>query len=144
MADTPPKGFARFHRQAEKVAQDENGLRALIRNAQHKLDRYRSELSGLRTDLPVLLRLTRAWSSGDYRKVPWKALVLVVGAILYFFSPLDAVPDFIPVIGFVDDAAVVGYVVRALRDELQAFAAWEAELEGGPAALPAHSGYGAG
>jgi uncharacterized membrane protein YkvA (DUF1232 family) len=42
-----------------------------------------------------------------------------VGALLYFINPLDAIPDFSPFVGFVDDAAVIAAAVTYLRKELE-------------------------
>lgn len=128
--EAPPKGFARFRRQAERVAKDRKRTSHVVREAYEKLTAHRESVGSLREDLPRLLRLVRAWSSGDYRRIPWKALVTILGAVLYFVNPLDLVPDFIPVLGYVDDAAVVGYVLRVLSDELTRFAVWETETSG--------------
>ncbi len=53
-----------------------------------------------------------------------KNLGLAALALLYLASPLDVLPDFLPG-GFLDDAAVVGFIVKKIRTELAAFEAWE-------------------
>jgi uncharacterized membrane protein YkvA (DUF1232 family) len=50
---------------------------------------------------------------GD-RRVPWWRKALLAGAIGYLAVPFDLVPDFIPVIGLLDDALVVALVLRAV------------------------------
>lgn len=40
-------------------------------------------------------------------KVPWKPLLAVLSAVLYGASPIDLIPDLIPLLGLVDDALVV-------------------------------------
>ena len=42
-------------------------------------------------------------------------------AVVYFVNPLDLVPDFLPLLGFVDDAAVIGFVVESLREEMRRY-----------------------
>jgi len=42
-----------------------------------------------------------------------------VGALLYFINPFDAVPDFVPLAGFADDAAIIAAAVTFLRKELK-------------------------
>jgi uncharacterized membrane protein YkvA (DUF1232 family) len=57
--------------------------------------------------------------------------VLVVAGLLYLVSPIDAILDAIPVLGFLDDALVLGWVFRQVRWELDAFREWESRrLEG--------------
>ena len=75
----------------------------------------------------VLARLVRAWAKGQYREAPWKSVLYATAALLYFLNPADLIPDTLLVIGFVDDAAVVAAVVRALHKDLRRFERWEAE-----------------
>jgi len=51
-------------------------------------------------------------------------LIAVVAGLLYFVAPLDAIPDWIPGFGFIDDLAVLGWVMRKWSGELEAFRAW--------------------
>jgi uncharacterized membrane protein YkvA (DUF1232 family) len=70
------------------------------------------------------LRLIRAYAKGDYRAIPWESLLLIVAAIIYFVSPVDAIPDFLPV-RLVDDAVVIAFVVGVVAEELDDFMEWE-------------------
>lgn len=81
-------------------------------------------LKGLREDLSLLQALCVAWWRGEYRAVSRPALVAAVAGLLYFLSPLDAIPDWIPGLGFVDDLAVLGWVMRKWSGELDAFRQW--------------------
>ena len=121
------RGLSLFRRRAEREAEAPGRLRALAREAQDKAREHSEQIGSLRTDLPVLFRLARAYAAGDYRALPWKTLVTVVAGLLYFLSPVDLIPDVIPVVGYVDDAAVIGLVLRTVRRDLDAFEAWEAE-----------------
>ncbi|RMG63391.1 MAG: DUF1232 domain-containing protein [Calditrichaeota bacterium] len=107
--------------QAAQVAQDQEALQHLLREAAEKAQRYRQQLNRVWDQLELLLNLVRAYVRGEYRRVPWKALVLMVGALLYFLNPMDIVPDFLAGIGFIDDATVIAMVVQAVREELERF-----------------------
>lgn len=66
---------------------------------------------------------------------------MIVGGFLYLISPIDAISDFIPVLGLVDDAAVLAWVLRRVRAELDTFRDWEsrrqlAPISAGPVAAP--------
>ena len=39
-------------------------------------------------------------------RVPWYARVLIVAVVAHTFSPIDLIPDFIPILGYVDDLII--------------------------------------
>lgn len=98
-------------------------------------------LKSLGEDLSLLQALCVAWWKGEYRAISKPALVAVVAGLLYFLSPMDAVPDWIPGLGFIDDLAILSWVMRKWSTELQAFRRWkeaqpkevQASLERAPA-----------
>jgi uncharacterized membrane protein YkvA (DUF1232 family) len=120
-----PPGFRRHRRRAERKAASPASVREITRKAYLKLERLRPHFRALRRDLPVLIRLLRAWSTGSYRRIPWKAVVSALAAVLYFLNPFDVIPDFIPLIGYLDDAAVAAYVMSLIGDEVDRYRAWE-------------------
>ncbi|WP_448682347.1 YkvA family protein [Pseudomonas nicosulfuronedens] len=77
-----------------------------------------------KTDLKLLQELLVAWVRGDYRGVSSQALVSVVAALLYFLSPVDLIPDWLLGVGFLDDLAVLAWVVRRWQSEIDAFKLW--------------------
>ena len=74
----------------------------------------------------AMLRLLRAWSGGRYRDIPWSSLVSIIATVVYFVTPADLVPDFLLGWGFVDDAALLAWVLGSVRSDLDDFLAWEA------------------
>ena len=73
----------------------------------------------------VLGRLIKAYALGHYRQVPWKTILLIVAAVIYFVNPLDLVPDLIPLTGLTDDFAVLIWVYNTVSDEIERFIEWE-------------------
>jgi uncharacterized membrane protein YkvA (DUF1232 family) len=86
------------------------------------------------SDIQVLVRLSRAYARGDYRQVSKSTMILIAAALAYFVSPIDAIFDHLPLGGFLDDAAVLAWVVSEVRAEIEAFRVWEATPA--PPALP--------
>lgn len=76
-------------------------------------------------DLPLLVRLFRAWKNGSYRGLSVRTLASMAAALLYVLSPVDLVPDFIPGIGMIDDVVVLALLLQSLAQDLAAFRAWE-------------------
>ena len=83
-----------------------------------------SRLGKLKDDLKLLQALCLAYWRGEYRAISPKALISVVAGLMYFLSPIDAIPDFLPMFGMLDDIAVLAWVMKSLDSELSAFRAW--------------------
>lgn len=81
-------------------------------------------LGKLKDDLRLLQALCLAYWRGEYRAISPKALVAVVAGLMYFLSPIDAIPDFLPLFGMFDDIAVLAWLMKTLADELNAFRVW--------------------
>jgi len=73
----------------------------------------------------TLGRLLRAYAQGEYRTIPWKSLLLVVAAILYFINPIDVIPDLLPMIGLTDDFAILFMVYKSIGSDIEKFLSWE-------------------
>ena len=78
--------------------------------------------------LSVFSRLASAYASGKYRGVPWKTVVIILAAIIYFLNPLDLVPDFIPLMGLTDDFGVLIWVYNSIQGDINKFLDWEKSL----------------
>jgi uncharacterized membrane protein YkvA (DUF1232 family) len=121
----PRSNFDLAHKQAEEYSNDQSRVGTLLSGAERKAEQDRDRLGEIWDTLGALIRLLRAWARGRYTVVPWRTLVFAIGGILYFLDPLDLIPDPIPVIGYVDDAAVLAFVLRAIRKDVERFLAWE-------------------
>ncbi len=88
-----------------------------------KLERG-SRLARVLDDAKLLLALVRDYWLRDYRAVPYWVIGAAVFALLYVLSPFDLVPDAIPGLGQLDDAAVVSVCLALVRQELVKYAAW--------------------
>ena len=62
----------------------------------------------------LLYDMLRDWWAGNF-PLPWKTAAAIVAALLYFINPFDIVPDFIPLVGYLDDAVVVGACIKLVR-----------------------------
>ena len=71
------------------------------------------------------LRMIKAYANGSYRQVSWQSLLMIVAAVVYFVMPMDLVPDFLVSLGLLDDAALLGWTVKAFKKEIDDFVSWE-------------------
>ena len=125
MSDKPPYSLSRFLRKARGIIESKDSLGKLISDAREKLRNTASErVDGFKEKAFLLLDLLQCYRRGEYRDVSPKSLITIVAGVLYFLLPLDSLPDFLFGIGFIDDAAIIGYVVSAVSSELEAFSSW--------------------
>lgn len=52
-------------------------------------------------------------------------IIVVLAGIIYFVSPIDIVPDFLVGLGFLDDAAILSFVIKQISDELYKYKGWK-------------------
>ncbi len=70
-----------------------------------------------------LLALVTDYSRGRYRAIPLGSIAVIAGALGYLLSPMDLIPDFIPGLGLVDDAGVIGACLKVVRPQLERYKA---------------------
>jgi len=113
---------------AEEYLHDAEKSRILVEEAVKKANNNEPH-NTLKTDfwsqLKALIRMLKAYVNKEYTVVPWASIVMVAGAVLYFITPIDLVLDWLPLAGFVDDAAVLVFVLRQVRLDLEKFQQWE-------------------
>ena len=73
----------------------------------------------------TLVRLVRSYVSGEYRQIHTTTIASGVGVLLYVLSPIDLVPDFIPVLGFLDDLSLISWFIGKFHVEITRFQEWE-------------------
>lgn len=77
-------------------------------------------LKDKKKDFLLLIDMFKDITAGRY-KASGKTLLILGAAILYVVSPVDAISDIIPVLGWTDDALVIGYVLKQLSDEIERY-----------------------
>ncbi|NTW82204.1 MAG: DUF1232 domain-containing protein [Chlorobiaceae bacterium] len=87
--------------------------------------RMAPQISGFADKIRSLVRMVKCYIRKEYLDVPWQTIVLATAALVYFVSPVDAISDFLPVIGFTDDAAVLLAVLSSINHDLNRFLEWE-------------------
>lgn len=128
--DASPQGFAEASERARRAAHDPDEMDRMINEAEEKVGGPEGQ-SAARLDLAfvatfhALVRLIRAAMRGDYQTT-WTVIATAVIAVAYVAVTVDVIPDFIPVVGLLDDAVVVGLSGASIRRELERFRRWEA------------------
>lgn len=107
---------------AERV-KDADLKSVLEKEAQIRELASQGPLSKVFQEIQLLLALIRAYWTGEYREIPWYSIAAIVSSLLYVLSPIDLIPDFLPLVGYVDDAAVIAACLAMVREDLARFKA---------------------
>lgn len=129
----------RYTAKASKLLSDNDRVRSLLMQSREKLNSIIENNEKLREfteQVSTLIRMIRAYFSGQYTELPWKSLIMFAAALIYFITPIDMIPDFIPALGFTDDVAIVYWVFRNFKDDIDRFKLWE---QGSEAIVESHS-----
>lgn len=94
--------------------------------------RENGPLRRLLEDGRILLELVQDIRAGRYRNVPMWTLSAAAFALLYVLNPFDAIPDALPVLGVLDDAAVVSACLALLEQDLHDYRSWRRSNEPPP------------
>lgn len=73
------------------------------------------------SDLPAMIAMVKGYITKEYTQVSPKVIATIVAAFLYMIKKKDIIPDNIPVVGLVDDLAVLGLALKLSEPELNAF-----------------------
>lgn len=133
MANKEPTRFDHFRQRAGKLVADRDKIRTLVEEADEKLDRtggWSARFRAVREELALLIDLLGAYYRGEYTDISKRTLVTIAAGVLYFLMPLDVIPDFLLGFGLADDAAVIAYVVGAVRGEIEAYRAYLSNRNG--------------
>ncbi|OOF29810.1 YkvA family protein [Salinivibrio proteolyticus] len=121
------KAREQFERDIKDVNNDD--VEYASKKGQSKVNKFGDNppgpLQSLWRDIKLMIGLVTDYAKGNYRDVPWNVLAAVTGAVIYFVSPVDVIPDVIPVVGYLDDALVVKLALEIARPDLEAYANWK-------------------
>ena len=74
--------------------------------------------------IPVIASLLRSYIIKEYTDIPSGSVIAIVAALLYFVSPIDLIPDSIPVAGLTDDALVIAACWKLVESDVMDYEAW--------------------
>lgn len=117
---------AKFGKKAKEYANDKKKTQKLVNDAMKKAKRSKKESSfeEIWDNIQLLFQLAKDWSTAQYTQIPIGSMIAIIMGLLYFVSPIDFVPDFLPG-GLIDDAFVLSLIIRQIKTDLYKYKEWK-------------------
>ena len=77
----------------------------------------------------LMFQMLRDVKQKTYPETPWKTLASIIFTLLYLINPLDLMPDFIPIIGYLDDITVLGFALKLIDKDLESYKIWKTNVD---------------
>lgn len=97
---------------ADKVLDNEKKIENIMNN-----ETLREYMNNIKNYFMML----KDFVTGKYKNIPVGTISAIIGTLLYVLSPVDLIPDLIPVVGFLDDAAVLALCVKLTQYDVDQY-----------------------
>ncbi|OXS67686.1 DUF1232 domain-containing protein [Priestia filamentosa] len=114
--------LTRYMSKAIPFVKNKKRSASLLTGVIHKVKKRSFKQS--KEELTWLINMFRDWIKGDYPNIPKRTLLTVAGTLLYVLSPIDLVPDFLFLIGVLDDFAVISFAMKQIEKDINQYKAW--------------------
>lgn len=118
--------FLSWKSKAQKYIDDKDKAEDLLNKARKKAEvKKKGSFEEIWNNIKLLFSLFGDWINGSYRDVPLGSIVVIIIGLIYFLTPMDIIPDFIIAGGYVDDAAVLGFIIKQIGSDLNKYNEWK-------------------
>lgn len=108
---------------AKNMLENEDKLEKFLQRLEKKL-KYVPVAGDKLSMVPTMASLIKSYVKKEYTEIPIGSIIAILSALIYFVSPVDLIPDAIPVKGLVDDAAVVAACLNFVNSDLEEYSNW--------------------
>ena len=118
------KAIKKNEDKAKKLLENEKDMNSFLNKLEKKLNLIPVVGKQL-SDIPIMAEMVKSYWNKEYTEVPVGTIVSVLAALIYFVSPVDLIPDFLPVVGFIDDALIASICFRMVGADIDKYKRWK-------------------
>jgi uncharacterized membrane protein YkvA (DUF1232 family) len=108
---------------AEEILKDDKRMDRFLQRLEKKLKVIPVAGKTL-SMIPTLIELIRSYIKKEYKDIPIGSIIAIISALLYWLTPIDAIPDTLPGIGYVDDVSVLALCLKLVKSDIDDYEKW--------------------
>lgn len=113
-------------KKAEALLKDDVRMESFLEKIEKKI-KWIPFLAQEFKNIPTMVSMVRSYLRGNYTKIPKRTILAIVSALIYFLSPIDVVPDWIPLLGQLDDAIIIASCWNLVNKDVEDYRQWKKE-----------------
>lgn len=117
--------YPRSSEKIKEIVESNVLLDKLVTAVYNKVDNYIQKRVDVSERIIILTQILHDWRVGAYKTISYKNISISVFVLMYYVSPYDFVPDFIPFIGKKDDDFVLKKGLIYLDEEIKKYKNWK-------------------
>ena len=118
------KQYDQYKDEAEELLKNHDKLKVILHETEQKLKKIPLIGDDLKS-LISMVDMLRAYVKKEYTVLPKSSLISIIAVLAYIVSPIDLIPDAVPIIGFVDDAFIIKLALESgIKKDLDKYTEW--------------------
>ncbi len=120
------KALEPYNEEAKSTIEDEDKFERFVQRLEKKL-KLVPFIGKYLSDIACMVSLVRSYIKKEYTDIPIGTIISIVSTLVYIISPIDILPDNIPVVGYIDDIALLSWVLKSISSDLEEYKKWRVE-----------------
>lgn len=121
--------FKDWESKAKEYLHNREKTEQLIIDAKEKAEKDRKgPIAEVWDKIMLFIDITKSFINGEYKEIPIGSILMIIIGLVYFVIPTDIIPDWLVALGQIDDAAVLGFIVKQIDSDLERYSLWKSKV----------------